>query len=73
MMGYQALANAIIIQAAKDYKRVLRVIKKHPGSQAAMDEAKKLERFFHSRWYGVLTEVNPDYLIRQIQREAIKK
>ena len=73
MMGYQALANAIIIQAAKDYKRVLRVIKKHPGSQAAMDEAKKLERFFHSRWYGVLTEVNPDYLMRQIQRKAINK
>ena len=73
MMGYQALANAIIIQAAKDYKRVLRVIKKHPGSQAAMDEAKKLERFFHSRWYGVLTEVNPDYLMRQIQRVGITK
>ena len=72
VMGYQALANAVVVQAAKDYKKALRTIKKHPGSRGAMAEARKLEKFFHSSWYCVLTDVNPDYLINRLRREAAK-
>ena len=70
MTGTQALANAIIIQAAKDYKSALRILKRHPNSRAAMDEAMKIEQFFHSTWYGVLTQVNPDYLVNRLRKEA---
>jgi hypothetical protein len=68
--GYQALANAIIEQAVKDYRAALKVLRRHPDSKAAMAEAMEIERFFHSGWYGVLTEIDPDYLIKRLRKEA---
>jgi len=68
--GYQALANAIIEQAVKDYRATLKVLRRHPDSKAAMAEAMEIERFFHSGWYGVLTEIDPDYLIKRLRKEA---
>ena len=73
MTGYQALANAIIIQAAKDYKAALRQMKRHPGTKAGMGTIMQIEKFFHSRWFGILTDVDPDYLIQKLRLEAIKK
>ena len=70
MTGYQALANAIIEQAVKDYRATLKVLRRHPDSKAAMAEAMEIERFFHSGWYGVLTEIDPDYLIKRLRKEA---
>ena len=70
MTGAQELANAIILQAAKDYKAALRVLKRHPDNLAALAEIQEIESFFHSPWYAVLTTINPDYLIDRLRREA---
>lgn len=70
MTGYQALGNAIIEQAVKDYRAALKILRRHPDSKAAMAEAMEIERFFHSGWYGVLTEIAPDYLIKRLRKEA---
>ena len=72
MTGYQALANAIIEQAVKDYRAVLKILRRHPDSKAAMEDAMELEKFFHSGWYGVLTDVDPDFLITKLRKEAVK-
>ena len=72
MTGYQALGNAIVEQAAKDYRAALKTLRRHPDSKAVMEEAMKLERFFHSGWYGILTDVDPDYLITKLRKEAVK-
>ena len=72
MTGYQALANAIIIQAAKDYKAALRQMKRHPGTKAGMGTIMQIERFFHSSWFGMLTQIDPDYLINRLRKEAVK-
>ncbi len=70
MTGYQALANAIIEQAVKDYRAALKILRRYPDSKAAMAEAMEIERFFHFGWYGVLTEIDPDYLIKRLRKEA---
>lgn len=70
MTGYQALGNAIIEQAVKDYRAALKILRRHLDSKAAMAEAMEIERFFHSGWYGVLTEIDPDYLIKRLRKEA---
>ena len=70
MNGYQNLANAIIEQAVKDYREALRRLKRHPDSKAAMELAMECERFFRSGWYGVLTDIDPDYLIERLRKEA---
>ena len=67
---YRALANAIILQAAKDYRKALRRIHKYPKDAAAIAEKDNCERFFHSDWYGILTKVDGDMLIRKLQEEV---
>ena len=72
MSGYQALANAVIEQAAKDYRDVIHRLKRYPDSKAAMETAMEVERFFHSDWYAALTDIDPDYLIDRLRKEAVK-
>ena len=66
---YQNLANAIILLAVKDYKTVLRRLMRNPRSQDAQREKKRLERFFFSEWYGVLTDLDPKRLISGVMRQ----
>ena len=67
---YENLANAIIVQACDDYRVDLKKIKKNPGNRAAIDDALRIEKFFHSGWFGALTAVDGDFLIRRIRKEA---
>ena len=66
---YENLANAIILQAVKDYRLALKAIKRNPDNRAKLDEALEIERFFRSDWYSVLTDVGGDFLIRKLQEE----
>lgn len=68
----QELANAVVAQAAKDYLSKLRLLKCHPEDAKAKQETMELERFFHSNWYGMLTDVDPDYLISRLKKFAEK-
>ncbi len=67
---YERLSNAIVIQAAEDYRAALKRIKRNPKNQDAVDEALQIERFFRSGWYQVLTSVDGEYMIRRLQEEA---
>ena len=60
--GYENLANAIIIQAAEDYRKAL--------NDSAQREQHTIERFFRSEWFGVLTGLDPETLIRKLKQEA---
>jgi hypothetical protein len=67
---YENLANAIVLQAVKDYRDALKRLKKKPGNQAAMSDAMECERFFSSGWYKALTSVDGEYLIQKLREEA---
>ena len=58
MDPYQALANAIIEQAVKDYRMT-----------DDPDDLAELEKFFRSEWYGVLTSLDAELLISQLRKE----
>lgn len=58
MDPYENLANAIILQAVKDYRLT-----------DDEQELAEIERFFRSGWFGVLSKVDPEYLIRQLRKE----
>ena len=72
MKEYQNLANAIVAQAAEDYRKDLRRIMADPADREALKDALKIEQFFHSGWFGVLTGVDPDYLINRLRKEVLK-
>ena len=66
---YERLANAIVLQAVADYRVALKKIKAHPKNREAISEALEIEKFFHSGWYSILTDVDGEYLIRRLQDE----
>lgn len=68
---YEKLANAIIVQASKDYMTNLRKKKRNPGSASAEHDIKECERFFCSDWYQVLTSVDGEYLMGRLRKEAL--
>ena len=67
---YQNLANAIILLAVKDYKTILRRLMRNPYNQDAQREKKRLERFFFSQWFGVLTDLDPNRLISGVMKQV---
>ena len=66
---YTELANAIIIQAVKDYRKALKTLKRYPRYEPARAMVTEVEEFFHSDWYRTLTSVDADMLITKIRRE----
>jgi hypothetical protein len=67
---YERLTNAIILQAAFDYRVALKKIKARPKNREAIDEALRIERFFRSDWYQALTSVDGEYLIERLKDEV---
>ena len=57
MNPYENLANAIILQAAKDYRLT------------DDEQLQEIERFFRSGWFGVLSKVDPEFLIKELRKE----
>ena len=66
---YTDLANAIIIQAVKDYRKALKTLKRYPRYEPAKKVVAEVEEFFRSEWYRTLTSVDADMLMRKIRRE----
>ncbi len=70
MNQYERLANAIILQAVKDYRVALKKLKKNPRNKLAIGEIESIERFFRSAWYSKLTMVDGEMLIRKLREEG---
>ena len=58
MNPYEDLANAIILQAVKDYRLT-----------DDERELQEIERFFRSGWFGVLSKVDPEFLNKELRKE----
>ena len=67
---YEDLANAIILQAVKDYRMALKSLKANSRNRAARADKAEIERFFRSQWYSALTDVKGEMLIRSLQKEV---
>lgn len=68
MEPYQALANAIVELAVKDYKKALKQQYRFPNNKEYSDAVATLERFFRSGWYGMLTDLDGEYLMAAVRR-----
>ena len=62
--GYENLAHEIVVQACKDYRAAL----KRDDEQAIT----KIEKFFRSEWYRMLTSIDGEYLISKLRKEQKK-
>ena len=71
MMSYEILANAIVEQAAKDYRWARTVLRKAAENVEAMAMRSDTERFFRSAWFGQLTSINGEWLLQQLEGEFV--
>lgn len=69
MSGYEALANAIIIQAAKDFKAAYKRMKRFPNDARVQDEVREITKFFCSQWFERLSDADGPTLLRKIKDE----
>ena len=56
---YENLANAIVLQAVNDYRNT-----------NSLDEQADIERFFRSKWFSILTSLDPEVLISKLIQEV---
>lgn len=68
--NYQNLANAIILQAVTDYRKDRRTLALYPHDRDAQSEKRSIERFFRSGWFKVLTNLDPEMLIKKLKSEV---
>lgn len=73
MNPYQALANAIVELAVKDYKKALKQHYRFPNNKDYDNAVTSLERFFRSGWYGMLTDLDGEYLMTGVRRMVHKE
>lgn len=70
---YETLANAVIIQAVKDYRTAYRKYMKNPAGNAAACEIKSLERFFLSEWFQMLTDADGGEILRKVRENEQRR
>ncbi len=60
--NYELLADAIVIQAAKDYRRA-----------KSLSDRNEIKRFFLSDWFKFMTDADGRKLLRKLDRERTDK
>ena len=71
--NYKNLANAIILQAVKDFKPAYRRLKKYPNDRLAQDTVREITKFFCSQYFEALSELDGPALLNRIMREMDEK
>lgn len=71
--NYQALANAIIVQAAKDFRAAYKRLKRFPNDRLAESEVRNCTKFFYSDYFQALTDLDGPALLRRMMKEIDEK
>jgi len=71
--NYKNLANAIILQAVKDFKPAYRRLKKRPNDRLAQDTVREITKFFCSDYFCALSDLDGPALLNRIMREMDEK
>lgn len=69
MDGYRELANAIVLQAVKDWRSAVKALRKRPRYEAAIKLKADCEKFFRSSWFETLTDADGRVILRKLKQE----
>ena len=67
--SYEMLANAVIVQAAKDFRAAYKAYKRKPSNKWAESEVRDLTKFFCSEYFCVLTNADGPSILHRLMRE----
>lgn len=70
MSPYEALGNAVVLQALKDYRDAVKTLSHGKKNTIAESTKNECERFFRSSYFNVFTELEGKVLLSQLEKEA---
>ena len=70
MNPYKELANAIIVQAVKDYRDAAERLRYTPDDKSAHHDKRSIEKFFRSNWFSILSDLNGELLLKKLKEEV---
>lgn len=65
----EELANAVVIQAAKDYRKAMKELWLCPRNANARNMLRDCENFFKSRYFNMFTAINGVWLMNKLKEE----
>ena len=68
---WEALGNAVVLQAVKDYRAARKKTKYHPKNKEAKLMIQDCESFFRSDWFSALTSIDGQTLLEKLKEEDI--
>ena len=71
--GWSELAEAIILQAVKDYRDTNTQLLEKPKDSTLLSQRAELEEFFLSSWFAVLTNLDGERLLQRLQAETTEE
>lgn len=69
---YENLANAIVVSAARDYKKVYKRSLNRNRCKQTEQELAELETFFRSSWFSILTKADGEMIMERLRKECLK-
>ena len=67
---YEALGNAVVLQAVKDYRDAVHKLSRGKKNTIAESTKQECERFFQSPYFNVFTQLDGKALLSQLEREG---
>lgn len=67
---YEALGNAVVLQAVKDYRDAVQKLSRGKKNTIAESTKQECERFFQSSYFNVFTQLDGKALLSQLEKEV---
>jgi len=67
---YEALGNAVVLQAVKDYREAVHKLSRGKKNTNAESTKQECERFFQSPYFNVFTQLGGKALLSQLEKEV---
>ena len=67
---YEALGNAVVLQAVKDYREAVHKLSRGKKNTNAESTKQEGERFFQSPYFNVFTQLDGKALLSQLEKEV---
>ena len=69
MSPEERIANAVVEQAAKDYRAAIKKLKRNPDNEIAEIQRKECEEFFLSPNFNRFTRIDGKMLMKKLREE----
>lgn len=70
--NWEALANAIILQAVEDYRKARSRVRMMPDQKEAQRRIREVERFFESEWFHRLADTDGKRILEYLKKEIVR-